>query len=67
MVALRARSWRKVDDFHVAALAHGDGGHRDGTSGLRLHSSQDFYAAYARNPDDNKLAAVCCDFTKRQV
>ncbi len=25
----------------------------------RLHYSPDFYAAYVRDPDGNKLAAVC--------
>src|SRR5450631_2039916 len=34
MVAFRAQSWKAVDDFHVAALAHG--GSSDGTPGLRL-------------------------------
>jgi catechol 2,3-dioxygenase-like lactoylglutathione lyase family enzyme len=57
MVAFRARSWRQVDDFHAAALAHG--GKCDGPPGLRLHYAPDFYAAYVRDPDGNKIAAVC--------
>jgi catechol 2,3-dioxygenase-like lactoylglutathione lyase family enzyme len=57
MVAFRARSWQEVDDFHAAALAHG--GTSDGAPGLRLHYGPDFYAAYVRDPDGNKLAAVC--------
>jgi len=61
MVALRARSWRAVDDFHAAALAHG--GRCEGPPGLRLHYNPDFYAAYVRDPDGNKLAAVCRGFT----
>lgn len=61
MVAFRARSWREVDDFHAAALAHG--GSCDGAPGLRAHYSPDFYAAYVRDPDGNKLAAVCRGLT----
>ena len=56
MVAFKARSWKEVDDFHAAALANG--GSCEGAPGLRLHYSPDFYAAYVRDPDGNKLAAV---------
>jgi catechol 2,3-dioxygenase-like lactoylglutathione lyase family enzyme len=63
MVAFSARSWKSVDDFHAAALVHG--GRCDGAPGLRLHYSADFYAACVRDPDGNKLAAVCRGFTKR--
>jgi catechol 2,3-dioxygenase-like lactoylglutathione lyase family enzyme len=62
MVALRARSWQQVDDFHAAALANG--GSSEGAPGLRTHYSPDFYAAYVRDPDGNKLAAVCRGFTE---
>jgi catechol 2,3-dioxygenase-like lactoylglutathione lyase family enzyme len=64
MVALRAGSWKAVDDFHVAALANG--GKSEGAPGLRVHYNPDFYAAYVRDPDGNKLAAVCRGFTARQ-
>lgn len=64
MVALRARSWQAVDDFHAAALAQG--GSCDGPPGLRLKYSPDFYAAYVRDPNGNKLAAVCRGITQRQ-
>jgi catechol 2,3-dioxygenase-like lactoylglutathione lyase family enzyme len=63
MVAFSARSWKAVDDFHAAALAHG--GTCEGPPDLRLHYSPDFYAAYVRDPDGNKVAAVCRGFTKR--
>jgi catechol 2,3-dioxygenase-like lactoylglutathione lyase family enzyme len=56
MVAFQAPSRRAVDAFHAAALAHG--GRCDGPPGLRLHYAPDFYAAYVRDPDGNKLAAV---------
>jgi catechol 2,3-dioxygenase-like lactoylglutathione lyase family enzyme len=64
MVAFTARSWAEVDDFHAAALAHG--GSSEGAPGLRPHYSADFYAAYVRDPDGNKLAAVCRGFEKPQ-
>ncbi len=57
MVAFSARSWQAVDAFYAAALAHGGIG--DGAPGLRLHYSPDFYAAYVRDPEGNKIAAVC--------
>ena len=64
MVALKAQSWRQVDAFHAAALAHG--GRSEGAPGLRPQYKPDFYAAYVRDPDGNKLAAVCRGFTKPQ-
>lgn len=57
MVAFRARSRREVEDFHAAALAHG--GKCEGPPGLRLHYAPDFYAAYVRDVDGNKIAAIC--------
>jgi catechol 2,3-dioxygenase-like lactoylglutathione lyase family enzyme len=63
MVAFRARGWQEVDDFHAAALAHG--GSSEGAPGLRSHYSPDFYAAYVRDLDGNKVAAVCRGFTRR--
>lgn len=65
MVALAANSWEQVDAFHAAALSHG--GTSEGEPGLRLHYQPDFYAAYVRDPDGNKLAAVCRGFTKRPL
>ena len=64
MIALCAQSWRQVDDFHAAALANG--GTCDGPPGLRLQYNPDFYAAYVRDPDGNKLAVVCRAFTAPQ-
>ncbi|MFO1435700.1 MAG: VOC family protein [Gammaproteobacteria bacterium] len=57
MVALRAGSWAEVRAFHDAAIANG--GISEGAPGLRLHYNPDFYAAYVRDPDGNKIAAVC--------
>lgn len=64
MVAFRAPSWAAVDAFHAAALA--GGGSSDGAPGLRLNYAPDFYAAYVRDPDGNKLAAVCRGFRERR-
>jgi catechol 2,3-dioxygenase-like lactoylglutathione lyase family enzyme len=63
MVAFKARSWKEVDDFYAAALANG--GSSEGAPGLRLHYNPDFYAAYVRDLDGNKLAVVCRGFKER--
>lgn len=65
MVALRAASWSQVDAFHAAALALG--GTSEGAPGLRLQYNPDFYAAYVRDPDGNKLAVVCRGFMQAQA
>jgi catechol 2,3-dioxygenase-like lactoylglutathione lyase family enzyme len=57
MVAFSARTRKQIDDFYAAALAHG--GKCDGPPGLRPHYGPDFYATYVRDPDGNKVAAVC--------
>jgi catechol 2,3-dioxygenase-like lactoylglutathione lyase family enzyme len=46
-----------VDAFHAAALAHG--GSDEGAPGLRAHYHPNYYGAYVRDPDGNKLQAVC--------
>jgi catechol 2,3-dioxygenase-like lactoylglutathione lyase family enzyme len=57
MVSFLADSRAAVDAFHAAALAHG--GSDEGAPGLRPHYGPDFYAAYVRDPDGNKINAVC--------
>ena len=57
MVAFRGTKRQQIDEFHAAALR--TGGICEGPPGLRPHYSPDFYAAYVRDPDGNKLAAVC--------
>jgi len=64
MVALKAQTWKEVDSFHAAAIANG--GTSEGAPGLRPQYNPDFYAAYVRDPDGNKLAAVCRGFTEPQ-
>jgi catechol 2,3-dioxygenase-like lactoylglutathione lyase family enzyme len=57
MIALSARTWQQVSNFHAAAI--GNGGTSEGAPGLRPQYNDDFYAAYVRDPDGNKLACVC--------
>ncbi len=61
MVALQAKRWKQVDEFYETALALG--GRCEGPPGLRPHYDPDFYAAYVRDLDGNKLAAFCRGFT----
>lgn len=56
MVALEAPSRAAVDAFHRAGLGHG--GTDEGLPGLRPFHA-DFYAAYLRDPDGNKISAAC--------
>ena len=57
MVAFRAGKWSEIDAAYAAALAHG--GRCEGPPGLRPQYDPDFYAAYVRDADGNKLALVC--------
>jgi catechol 2,3-dioxygenase-like lactoylglutathione lyase family enzyme len=57
MVSLIAENRAAVDAFHAAALTHG--GTDEGAPGLRPQYGPSFYAAYVRDPDGNKLNAVC--------
>jgi catechol 2,3-dioxygenase-like lactoylglutathione lyase family enzyme len=57
MVSFLAQSRSAVSAFHAAALAHG--GRDEGAPGLRPQYGPHFYAAYVRDPDGNKLNAVC--------
>lgn len=57
MVSLLADTRAEVDAFHAAALANG--GTDEGAPGLRPQYGPSFYAAYVRDPDGNKLNAVC--------
>jgi catechol 2,3-dioxygenase-like lactoylglutathione lyase family enzyme len=55
-IAFRAPSRAAVDAFYLAALEHG--GVEDGAPGLRTEYHPDYYAAFVRDPDGNKLEAV---------
>ncbi|WP_419808468.1 VOC family protein [Sphingomonas sp.] len=56
-VALLAPDRAAVDAFHAAALANG--GTDEGAPGPRPRYHQHYYGAYVRDPDGNKLQAVC--------
>ena len=57
MVAFSAPSRAAVDAAHAAALAAG--GLDEGAPGLRSHYAPDYYGAYVRDFDGNKLHFVC--------
>ena len=56
MPALTAPTRAAVDAFHAAGLA--SGGTDEGKPGLRPYGPN-FYACYLRDPDGNKISAVC--------
>lgn len=57
MVALLAHDRASVDRVYAVALANG--GTCEGAPGLRAHYHPDYYGAYFRDPDGNKIG-VCC-------
>jgi catechol 2,3-dioxygenase-like lactoylglutathione lyase family enzyme len=57
MIALLAKSRDIVGRSHAAALANG--GKCEGAPGLRPHYHPNYYGAYFRDPDGNKIC-VCC-------
>ena len=57
MLALLAPNRAAVDRCHEVALAQG--GTDEGAPGLRPHYHANYYGAYFRDPDGNKLC-VCC-------
>jgi catechol 2,3-dioxygenase-like lactoylglutathione lyase family enzyme len=56
MAAFAAPSRPAVDAAHAAALAAG--GQDEGAPGPRPHFAPDYYGAYVRDPDGNKLHFV---------
>lgn len=57
--AFLASNRSAVDAFYAAAMAAG--GQDEGGPGLRPHYHANYYAAYVRDPDGNKIQAVCHD------
>ena len=55
--AFLAPTRKAVDAFHATALANG--GIDEGVPGPRPHYHAHYYGAYVRDPDGNKLQAVC--------
>lgn len=52
-ICLRARTRELVDAFHAAALA--GGGTDDGKPGPRRGEMTEYYGAFVRDPDGNKI------------
>ena len=57
MVAFLASSRAMVDAAYAVALQHG--GSSEGAPGLRLQYHANYYGAYFRDPDGNKLCVAC--------
>jgi catechol 2,3-dioxygenase-like lactoylglutathione lyase family enzyme len=57
MVAFRVMTRAEVDTGHALALDLGASD--EGAPGLRPHYHRDYYGAYLRDPDGNKLCIVC--------
>ena len=55
-ICLRAPDSAAVDAFHAAALKCG--GVSDGPPGLRTKYHDNYYAAFIRDPDGNRIEAV---------
>jgi catechol 2,3-dioxygenase-like lactoylglutathione lyase family enzyme len=55
-IAFRAETRAAVDAFFLAALDQG--GVEDGRPGLRTEYHPDYYGAFVRDPDGNKIEAV---------
>lgn len=56
-IAFHADTRAAVDSFYLAALEQG--GIEDGKPGLRTEYHPDYYGAFVRDPDGNKIEAVC--------
>ncbi|MFV0296449.1 MAG: VOC family protein [Hyphomicrobiaceae bacterium] len=55
-ICLRARDQAAVEAFHAAALRLG--GRDDGAPGPRAAAMTDYFAAFVRDPDGNRLEAA---------
>jgi len=55
-VAFPARTREMVDAFHREGLKHG--GSSDGEPGLRPEYDANYYGAFVRDPDGNKIEAL---------
>jgi catechol 2,3-dioxygenase-like lactoylglutathione lyase family enzyme len=56
-LAFVAKARKDIDAFHAAVLKHG--GKDNGAPGLRPHYHENFYGAFAFDPDGNKIEACC--------
>ncbi len=55
--AFLARNRAEVEAFHAAAMKYG--GRDNGAPGLRPEYHENYYGAFARDPDGNNVEAVC--------
>ena len=55
-ICLRAPNTAAVDEFYQTALDNG--GDDDGKPGMRTHYTHNYYAAFIRDPDGNRIEAV---------
>jgi lactoylglutathione lyase len=65
MVAFMAESREAVRRTHQAALAHG--GRCEGPPGPRPEYHANYYGAYFRDPDGNKLCVACHEASGEQA
>jgi len=56
-IAFHAKTRAAVDDFYLAAMDQG--GIEDGKPGVREQYHPNYYAAFVRDPDGNKIEACC--------
>ena len=56
-VCFNAASKEGVDAFYAAGIKHG--GTCDGAPGLRPQYTPNYYAAFLKDPDGNKIEALC--------
>ncbi len=56
-IGLEADTRSAVDAAYAAAIANG--GKDEGKPGLRPHYHANYYGAYVRDPDGNKVCIVC--------
>lgn len=64
MFAFRADNADRVRRFHAAGLLAG--GDNEGLPGTRTAYGPDFYVAWLRDPDGNKLACVCQHYSSEK-
>jgi len=56
-IGLEADTRTAVDSAYAAAMANG--GKDEGKPGIRAHYHPNYYGAYVRDPDGNKVCIVC--------
>ena len=56
-IAFLAETRSEVDQFYDSAMQWG--GKDEGGPGVRAHYGPNYYATYVRDPDGNKIQAVC--------